>query len=321
MPDSETTVQNATADLRPAGLVLIDEEGQRGAVTAPPRSFGATLRYAFSGYTLIGAILVLLVVIVSLAAPIFAMRDPRSQDVAHRLAVPVFMHGGTWRHPLGTDGLGRDLWARIVYGLRTSLLISVPAVLIAATLGVVIGISAGYFGGYVNAVLMRLTDIQMAFPFIILAITILSVLAPGPVILIVVLSLSAWPIYARIVRSIALVDGRSEYVLAAQAMGASHSRIIVRYLLRNLIVSLLILSTLDIASMIILEALLSFLGLGIQPPGMSLGTVMADGKDYLSTGVWWITTMPGIAILIMLLGLNLLGDGLQSKLDPKLRRS
>lgn len=286
----------------------------------PRRSFRSTLRQAFSGYTLVGAVLVLFVLVLSIGAPVFAGHDPLSQDVVHRLAPPAFVHGGTWSHPLGTDGLGRDLWARILYGLRTSLLISVPAVLIAATLGVVVGISAGYFGGYVNAVLMRLTDIQMAFPFIILAITILSVFAPGPLILIVVLSLSAWPIYARIVRSIALVDGTSEYVLAARAMGASHTRIIVRYLLRNLIVSLLVLSTLDIASMIILEALLSFLGLGVQPPGMSLGTVMADGKEYLLTGVWWITTMPGVAILIVLLGLNLMGDGLQSRLDSRMRR-
>jgi len=294
-----------------------DSDQQRVAAVAPSR-FGASLRLAFSGYTLVGAVLVALVVLIAFVAPIVAVRSPLTQDVTHRLVAPVFA-GGTWGHPLGTDGLGRDLLARIVYGLRTSLMISVPAVLIAGTLGVTVGVLAGYFGGYVNAVLMRMTDIQMAFPFIILAITILSVFSPGPIILVIVLSLSAWPIYARIVRSIALVDGKSEYVLAARAMGASHMRIVVRYLLRNLIVSLLILSTLDIAAMIILEALLSFLGLGIQPPGMSLGTVMGDGKDYLSTGVWWITTVPGVVILVVLLGLNLMGDGLQSKFDPRLK--
>jgi peptide/nickel transport system permease protein len=281
----------------------------------------ATLREALTGATLVGAILVAVVLIMVVAAPLVAIHDPVQQDVTHRLAAPVFMPGGTWRHPLGTDGLGRDLWARMVYGLRTSLLISVPAVAVAAALGVLIGIAAGYFGGIVNAILMRVTDVQMAFPFIILGITLLSVYSPGPVVLIVVLSLSAWPVYARIIRSIALVDAGSEYVLAARAMGASHWRIITRYLLRNVAISMLILSTLDVAAVIILEALLSFLGLGIQPPGMSLGTVMADGKDYLSTGIWWITTMPGVLILITLLGLNLLGDGLQGTFDPRLRRT
>jgi peptide/nickel transport system permease protein len=284
------------------------------------RRTGARLRDSLTGYTLAGAILVVIVVLVCLFAPLIAGHDPVQQDVKNRLAVPAFMQGGNWSHPLGTDGLGRDLWARIVFGLRTSLLISIPAVAIAAALGVLIGITAGYFGGVFGAALMRLTDVQMAFPFIILGVTLLSVYSPGPVTLIAVLSLSAWPVYARIIRSIALVDGHSEYVLAARSMGASHWRIITRYLLRNMVVSVLILSTLDVASVIILEALLSFLGLGIQPPGMSLGTVMSDGKDYLSNGVWWITTMPGVMILITLLGLNLLGDGLQSKFDPRLRR-
>jgi peptide/nickel transport system permease protein len=287
---------------------------------APRRRIGARLRDSFTGYTLVGAILVVIVVLICLFAPLIAGHDPVQQDVRNRLAVPVFEHGGSWSHPLGTDGLGRDLWARIVYGLRTSLLISIPAVAIAATLGVLIGITAGYFGGVLGAALMRLTDVQMAFPFIILGVTLLSVYSPGPVTLIVVLSLAGWPIYARIIRSITLVDGRSEYVLAARSMGASHWRIITRYLLRNMVVSVLILSTLDVAGVIILEALLSFLGLGVQPPGMSLGTVMADGKDYLLNGVWWITTMPGVMILITLLGLNLLGDGLQSKYAPQLRR-
>jgi peptide/nickel transport system permease protein len=193
-------------------------------------------------------------------------------------------------------------------------------VILAAALGVAVGAIAGYFGRLTDTLLMRLTDVQMAFPFIILAIAILSVTRPGPFVLIVVLSLSAWPIYARMVRSIAMVDSQSEYVLAARAMGASHSRILVRYLLRNLLLSVAVLSTLDIATMIVLEALLSFLGLGIQPPTPSLGSIMADGREYLSLGVWWITTLPGFAILITLFGLNLMGDGLQSKLDPRLRR-
>lgn len=278
------------------------------------------LRNVFTGSTLVGTVMVLCVIVLAVGAPWFALYDPNKQDVLHSLAPPAFLSGGSWSHPLGTDALGRDLWARIVLGLRTSLLVSIPAVILGAGLGVCVGMLAGYFGGKIDTVLMRLTDVQMAFPFIILAIAILSVTSPSPGVLIVVLSLSAWPIYARVTRSIVMVDGQSEYVLAARSMGAGHTRIILRYLLRNLLISVAVLSTLDIATMIVLEALLSFLGMGIQPPTPSLGNVMADGKEYLVLGVWWIATLPGIVILFTLFGLNLMGDGLQSKLDPRLRR-
>jgi peptide/nickel transport system permease protein len=193
-------------------------------------------------------------------------------------------------------------------------------VALAVIVGVGIGTLAGYFAGIADALLMRLTDIQMAFPFIILAISILSVTTPGILVLIVVLSLAAWPTYARVMRSIVLVDAQADYVLVARSIGASHARIIVQYLLRNVFLTVLILSTLDIATMIVLEALLSFLGLGIQPPTPSLGVVMADGRNYLAIGDWWITTMPGVMILFALLGMNLFGDALQSRLDPRLRR-
>jgi ABC-type dipeptide/oligopeptide/nickel transport system permease subunit len=309
-------ITSTAASTVPADAATTETLGE----VAPGKPLTKTLREVFSGYTLVGLVLVALVLILAIGAPFFALNDPAHQDVKNRLAEPFFMSGGKWSHPLGTDGLGRDLWARIIYGLRTSLIIAVPAVMLAAALGVAVGTLAGYFGRFTDTLLMRLTDVQMAFPFIILAIAILSVTRPGPVVLIVVLSLSAWPIYARMVRSIAMVDSQSEYVLAARAMGASHSRILVRYLLRNLLLSVAVLSTLDIATMIVLEALLSFLGLGIQPPTPSLGSVMADGREYLSLGVWWITTLPGFAILITLFGLNLMGDGLQSKLDPRLRR-
>jgi|SRR5579875_3563356 len=291
-------------------------------IAAPDRgqTFWRFLRETFRGATLIGALMVLVVLVLAIGAPIFALHDPQSQDLLNTTAPPAFVHGGSWNHPFGTDALGRDIWARIVWGLRTSLLVAVPAVILGAGFGVWVGTVAGYFGGVVDTVLMRLTDVQMAFPFIILAIAVLSVATPSPVVLVIVLSLSAWPIYARVTRSITVVDSQSEYVLAARSMGASHLRIIVRYLLRNLIVSIAVLSTLDVATMIVLEALLSFLGMGIQPPTPSLGNVMADGREYLALGVWWITTLPGVAILFTLLGLNLLGDGLQSKLDPRLRR-
>ncbi len=279
-----------------------------------------SIRQTFTGSALVGAAMVLIVLVLAIGAPWLALHDPAKQDLSAKLLPPAFTAGGNWAHPFGTDGLGRDLWARIVWGLRTSLLVAVPAVALAVIVGVGIGTLAGYFAGIADALLMRLTDIQMAFPFIILAISILSVTTPGILVLIVVLSLAAWPTYARVMRSIVLVDAQADYVLVARSIGASHARIIVQYLLRNVFLTVLILSTLDVATMIVLEALLSFLGLGIQPPTPSLGVVMADGRNYLAIGGWWITTMPGVMILFALLGMNLLGDALQSRLDPRLRR-
>jgi ABC-type dipeptide/oligopeptide/nickel transport system permease subunit len=305
--------------VEPTAELIPEPAGDAEVGAPPPTTLRAFLGQTFRGGTLAGAALVAIVIVLAAGAPLFSIHDPQQQDVAHSLLPPVFQ-GGTWPHPLGTDALGRDLWARIVYGLRTSLLIAVPAVALGACVGLAVGLVAGYFGGWVDTVLMRLTDVQMAFPFIILAIAILSVTQPGPLVLIIVLSLSTWPTYARVIRSIVMVDGQSEYVLAARSMGASHLRVLVRYLLRNLWLSVAVLSTLDVATLIILEALLSFLGLGIQPPTPSLGNIMADGKSYLALGQWWPTTLPGVMILVTLLGLNLMGDGLQTRLDPRLRR-
>jgi peptide/nickel transport system permease protein len=274
-----------------------------------------------SGSAIFGLVLVLIVLVLAIGAPLFSLHDPQAIDIKNKAAPPVFLSGGTWDHPLGTDGLGRDLWARIVYGLRTSLVISVLTVTLAVTLGMTVGIVAGYFGGNAESILMRITDVQMAFPFIILAIAILSVTQPSPPVLVLVLSLSTWPLYARVIRTMVIVDSGSDYVLVAKAMGASHWRVIRRYLMRNLVLGVVIMSTLDIATIIVLEALLGFIGLGIQPPTPSLGNIMADGRSYLALGQWWITTLPGVAIFITLLGLNLVGDSLQSKLDPRLRRT
>jgi peptide/nickel transport system permease protein len=289
------------------------------------RSRGASLATVVSALSspsaIVGIVLVAVVLILAIAAPVFAIHDPQAQDVRNAMKPPAFLAGGTWEHPLGTDALGRDLWARIVYGLRTSLVISVFAVLLAVAVGTTVGVLAGYFGGALESVLMRVTDVQMAFPFIILAIAILSVTQPGPFVLVLVLSLASWPIYARVIRTLVMVDNQADYILVAKAMGAGHWRVIRRYLLKNLMLSVAIMSTLDIATIIVLESLLGFIGLGIQPPTPSLGNIMADGKNYLALGKWWITTLPGVAILVTLLGLNLLGDALQSRLDPRLSRA
>jgi peptide/nickel transport system permease protein len=268
----------------------------------------------------IGAVMMFIVIGVALTAPLIAPYDPAEQNITEAFTPPVWQEGGTPAHLFGTDALGRDLLSRIIFGLRTSLAISVSSVILLLFIGVTIGLLSGYFGGgMLDSVLMRITDIQMALPFIVLAITILAVLSPTIPVLIFVLALVQWPLYARVVRGIVLTEREADYILAAKAMGASDFRIIYRYLLRNLIIALLILSTLDMAALMIGEATLSFIGLGVQPPTPSLGNIMADGRLKLSL-YWWITTLPGIVIFFTILGLNLFGDGMQMTLDPKLRK-
>ena len=268
----------------------------------------------------IGAVMVLVVVIVALAAPLVAPYNPEQQNVKEAFTPPAWEDGGSSSHILGTDALGRDLLSRIIYGLRTSLAISVSSVLVLLTIGVTVGMLAGYYGGgLLDTLLMRATDVQMAMPFIVLAITVLAVLKPTIPVLIFVLALVQWPLYARVIRGIVLIERGADYVLAAKAMGASDVRILTQYLLRNLIIGVLILSTLDMAALMIGEATLSFIGLGVQPPTPSLGNIMADGRLYLAL-YWWITTLPGVVIFFTILGLNLFGDGMQIILDPRLRK-
>jgi peptide/nickel transport system permease protein len=276
-------------------------------------------RWIFGTWTAtVGAVLLALLLFVVVFAPIVAPHDPLKQNVKSAYAPPFWMTGGSTEYLLGTDPLGRDLLSRIIFGFRTSLAISVSAVILAVVVGLAIGLLSGYFGGWADAFLMRVTEVQMALPFIVLAVAILSLTTPNYWTLTLVLSLAAWPIYARVVRSITMVEKDADYIMFARSLGASHGRIIVNYILRNFWLSLLILSTLDVATIIIFEAVLGFLGLGVPPPTPSLGNIMADGKNYM-VNAWWISTMPGIAIVYILLALNLLGLGLQEKLDPRIR--
>jgi peptide/nickel transport system permease protein len=268
----------------------------------------------------IGALITFAIITIAITAPIISPYHPEDQNIKEAFMPPMWEAGGSQSHILGTDALGRDLLSRIIYGMRTSLAISVCSVILLLFIGVSIGLVAGYYGGGIlDTILMRFTDIQMALPFIVLAITILSVLQPSIPVLIFVLALVQWPLYARVIRGIVLIEREADYILAAKAMGASDYRIITKYLLRNIFIAVLILSTLDMAAMIIGEATLSFIGLGVQPPTPSLGNIMADGRLKLAL-YWWITTLPGVVIFITILGLNLFGDGMQMILDPRLRK-
>jgi peptide/nickel transport system permease protein len=267
---------------------------------------------------LFGAVVVALVVITALAAPWVSPFDPLEQSIGERLKAPGWRDQAGRAHPLGTDHLGRDILARIIHGTRPALLVGAAAVMISGVLGMITGLLAGYFGGRVDDVLMRLADIQLAFPFILLAIAVIGVLGPSLTTIIAVIGVSSWVVYARIVRGAALSLREREFVQAAQALGGGDGRILVRHILPNVFTPWLVVATLDMARVIVIESALSFLGLGVQPPAATWGGMLADGRVYISTA-WWLATFPGLAILVTVLGINLLGDGLRDTLDPRLK--
>jgi len=267
---------------------------------------------------LFGAVVVAMVLVTAVAAPLVSPFDPLEQDIGERLKAPGWRDRAGHAHPLGTDHLGRDIFARVIYGARPALLVGVAAVAISGVLGMLAGLLAGYFGGRIDDTLMRLADIQLAFPFILLAIAVIGVLGPSLTTIICVIGVSSWVVYARIVRGAALSLREREFVQAAQALGAGDGRILVRHVLPNVFTPWLVVATLDMARVIVIESALSFLGLGVQPPTPTWGGMLADGRVYISTA-WWLATFPGLAILVTVLGINLFGDGLRDTLDPRLK--
>lgn len=266
---------------------------------------------------LIGILTMLVVILTAVFAPLLAPHNPAKQAITERLRPPVFM-GGEGNHLLGTDSLGRDILSRIIYGSRISLMVSVASVLGAGLIGAFLGVIAGYFGGRVDSVLMRLVDVQMAIPFLVLAMVVIAVLQPGLKNIIIVLVITGWVRYARIARAQTLVVKENEFVTAAVALGASRARIIRSDIAPNILIPLMILATLEVGQMILAEAALSFLGLGVQPPTPTWGGMVADGRDYLSYA-WWVPTLPGLAILVTVMGINFFGDWVRDSFDPRLR--
>ena len=256
--------------------------------------------------------LVLLVLLIG-AALIYPHLTPLSATkiaVLDRFKPPVFLSGGTWLHPLGTDQLGRDLFLRSLIGLQNALLISVSAVIIMFVFGAVIGLFSGYYGGWIDTVLMRITDAQLAVPVIILAITILTVRRPSVETVTLVLALSGWPAYARVTRSVTLSERQREYVRGAKILGASDLRIIFQLIAPNVLPPIAFVAVLDIARMMIFEAILGFIGIGVQPPTPTFGNIIADGQKYL-INAWWVATMPGAFLFAALLGINLIGTSVE----------
>jgi peptide/nickel transport system permease protein len=267
---------------------------------------------------LVGLAVVAAVVLTAVLAPALSPFDPLDQDIGQRLKDPGWQDPQGRIHPLGTDHLGRDILARIIYGSRIALMVGLSAVVISGALGMAVGLVAGYFGGRVDDFFMRLADIQLAFPFILLAIAVIGVLGPSLGNIIVVIGVSSWVVYARVVRSEVLSIREREFVQAAVALGSGDGRILLRHVLPNALTPWLVVATLDMARVIVIESALSFLGLGVQPPTPTWGGMLADGRVYLSTA-WWLATFPGLAILVTVLGINLFGDGLRDTLDPRLK--
>ena len=269
------------------------------------------------------ALLGLAVIIVStaaaVAAPALAPTDPVKNDLLARVTPPMWVTGGDRAHPLGTDTLGRDVLSRLLYGARVSLVIGLTAVVLAGAAGVVLGLIAGYYRGWLDDVLMRVGDIQLAFPVLLLGVALLSVLGASLANLIAVLTLSGWVTYARIVRGETLSLAEREFVAAARALGARDGHVIRRHILVNVWPPIIVVATFSVARVIIAEASLSFLGLGIPPPAPSWGAMLDEGRNYLTTG-WWLALFPGLAILAVVLGINLVGDWLRDLLDPRLER-
>jgi ABC-type dipeptide/oligopeptide/nickel transport system permease subunit len=278
-----------------------------------------TLRQLARGRTSwVGAALLVVVLALALTAPLVAPYSFAEMSLADRLQPPAWLAGGSSAHLLGTDPLGRDMFSRVIWAARTSLSVAGISVLVALFFGVTIGLLSGYYGGWLDMVIMRLADMQLSFPYLLLAIAVMALLQPTLANLIVVLALRSWVVYARTVRSSVLVVKRSEFVEAMVALGASDRRIITRHLAPNVIAPIIVISSFQLAELIIAESSLSFLGLGVQPPTPSWGGMLSQGREYL-TSAWWLGLFPGLAIILTVLGINLFGDALRDALDPRLR--
>jgi len=285
----------------------------------PRRAHRASLRRLWRFKWGLAAAGILLVIIASaVCAPWIVANDPLSVDIRHRLAPPAWMDGGTPAHVLGTDQIGRDLLSRVIHGGRVSLIIGVTAVLISSTIGVLLGLVAGYAGARVDWIIMTLVNVMLTFPFVLLALAVIAVLGPSVINMILVLGVADWPLYARVIRAETLAIREREFILAGRALGMSHLRIMFRQMLPNLVSVIVVIATLQVARVIILESFLSFLGLGVQPPIPAWGNMLGEGRVYMLNS-WWIAAFPGLAIFVTTLAINLMGNALRDWLDPYMK--
>ena len=275
-------------------------------------------RFKRNKMALMGAVVVLFWLLVALFASSMAPHDPFKGKLFHRLLPPAWAEGGNPSYLLGTDHMGRDILSRILYGSRISILIGTTVVFITTTIGIIFGLIAGFYGGKIDAVISRVVDILLAFPYLVFAIGMMAVMGPGIFNLMLALIYKEWVTSCRVVRGEVLAIKKTEYIDAARAIGVRNAVIMFKEILPNVLSPVIVVSTLRVATIIIMEASLSFLGLGIQPPTPAWGSMVSEGRSYLF-GFWWISTFPGLAILMLVMGINLMGEGLRDALDPRLK--
>ena len=287
---------------------------------APPQRRSGFLQRQGATTLVAGVVLFAILFGAALAAPLLTSYKPSRNDITARLRPPSWKteRKGSAKHILGTDGLGRDMFTRMLYGIRVSLKLASLGLLVSLGLGVTAGLLSGLFGGWVDLALMRLVDLQLAFPYIVLAMAIVSATRTSVPILILLLGVAGWVYFARVVRGAVMQEMQKDYVKAAQVLGAGRWRVGLRYVFPNVLPSIAVIATLQLPALVLFEATLSFLGLGIQPPTPSLGGMMLDGTQYIARA-WWVITLPGFAVLLLTLSLNLISDGLRQLLDPRLQ--
>lgn len=284
--------------------VVVSRKRYRGLGTSIFVKASRTLEFRIGFVVFAGLILI------SILGPYLLGLSPTKFNVSQKFLPPAFLDGSSWPYLFGTDQLGRDLFTRSFIGLRNALMIGVLSVAGMFILGSAIGMIAGYVGGWTSLVLMRITDAQMSIPLLILAITVLGVSRPTPLTIILVLILAGWPAYARVARSATMSERRKEYVRAAKILGASDLRIMLVHIAPNILPPIAFVAVLDVARMMVFEAVLGFIGMGVQPPTPTFGTIIADGTKYLMNA-WWITTVPGLLLAVALCSINLMGGALE----------
>ena len=272
------------------------------------------------GFPLIPVLILAFIVFVAVFANVLAPYDPQLGTLSARFKPPAWEQGGSMAHLLGTDHVGRDVLSRLVFGARVSIVVGIMAVLVAGFIGTTLGIISGYLGGWVDQVIMRLTDTWLALPALTFAIFLTAIVGPSEVNIIIVLSAVYWTRYARVIRGEVLSLKEREFVRLAIVAGCSKRKIMMHHILPNVLNSAIVLGTLMLGVVIVTEAALSFLGVGVPPPKPAWGLMLADGKKGLMVGYWWLTVLPGTCIMLMVLSANLLGDWLRVKLDPQLRQ-
>jgi peptide/nickel transport system permease protein len=298
--------------------IELELRGLDGAVAAPTIARGPWRRLWRLRWGLLAALVLLAIVASAVFAPWLAPADPLSVNISRRLVPPAWMDGGTSQHWLGTDQVGRDLLSRVLFGGRVSLVVGITAVLISATIGVLGGLAAGYFGARLDWIITTLINVMLTFPFVLLALAVIAVLGPSLLNMIIVLGVADWTLYARVIRAETMAIREREFITAGRALGMSHARILFRQILPNLMSAIVVIATLQVARVIILESFLSFLGLGVQPPTPAWGNMLGEGRVYMLNS-WWIAAFPGLAIFVTTLAINLMGNALRDWLDPHMK--